>query len=220
MREYKTAYYEKLAEAGLSSVWLDKIISGGSRSRGLFLTPERIPLTFIVQLSYTAKIPLEKCIEVLWQHNIKESKYFSNTAYKNAIPVVVPPSMVSLTRTVLKPYSKWYPPHLRGGLFAQLVYERKYRATDLDKFMGFPEGGMFHWLRKPYTISRVQDFIKLAAFMGTDFNGALDYFLMIKTEKVNIPLVLPIRKNRSRSNTLGSMTTFDMLRLLKDLKQL
>jgi len=219
-KQYKTAYYQKLAEVGLNSVWFDKIVNGGSRSAGLFLKPERIPLTFIVQLAYTAKLPLEKCIETLWQHNIVGSPHFSNTEFKKSIPIVIPPSPAIYNKTLIKPYSNWYPPHLKGGLFAEKVYERRYRPSDLDKFMGFPENGTYHWVRKPYTISRIQDYIRLAAFMDIDFNTCLDYFLLIKTEPIHIPLVLPPKKNRSKNNTLSSIQTFDMLRHLRNINEL
>lgn len=219
-KQYKTAYYELLAKQGLSSVWLDKIISGGSRSRGVFLHPERLPMSFIVQLAYTARVPIEVCIETLWQHNIKDSPFFSNTEYKAAIPVVAPPSDARYNKGIIKPYSTWWPAHLRGSALAEITYERRYRPSDFDNFMRFPETGTFHWVRKPYTISRVQDFIRMSAFMGVSFNEALDFFLMIKTEPINIPLVLPVTKYRSKNQTIASMHTFDMLRLLKNINQL
>ncbi len=217
MREHKTAYYAQLRKVGKSSTWLDAVCYGGARTRGLFLRPENITLTFITQLAFSAGLSLEQCIEVLWQHNIVDSPYFSNTLFKSAIPVVAPPSVVTMTKTVLRPYSKWWPVHLRGSKIAVLVWERKYRACDLDKFMAFPDGGCWHWFRKPYTISRIPDFIRLAAFMGITFNECLDMFLLIKSEPINIPLVLPVKKNRAKNNTLGSFTTFDMLRSLGEL---
>jgi hypothetical protein len=218
-KEYKTAYYELLAKQGLSSVWLDKIINGGSRSRGMFLRPERLPMSLIVQLSFTARISIEECIETLWQHNIKGSRFFSNTEYKKAIQVVVPVSH-STKRAVIKPFSQWYPPHLRGALLAQKVYERGYSAADLDMYMKFPNTGTHHWIRKPYTISRIQDFIRMAAFLDITFTECLNLFLMIEAKEIDIPLVLPIVKNRSKNQTIASMHTFDMLRLLKDINKL
>ncbi len=219
-KSYKTAYYELLAKQGLSSVWLDNILNGGSRSRGLFLRPERLPMSFIVQLAFTARVSLEKCIETLWQHNINGSPYFSNSIYAKAIPIVAAPSTVTYNKGIIKPYSNWWPPHLRGSLFALAVYEKRYRPIDLDNFMRFPPTGMHHWVRKPYTISRIQDYIRIAAFMGWTFSETLDYFLMIKTEPINIPLVLPIIKYKSKNQTIASMHTFDMLRMLKNINEL
>lgn len=219
-KQYKTAYYELLAKQGLSSVWLDKIVNGGSRLRGVFLHPERLPMSFIAQLAFTAHVPLEVCIETLWQHNIKGSPFFSNTEYGKSIPIVVPPSNAKYNKGIIKPYSKWYPPHLRGSVLSELIYERRYRPSDMDNFMRFPDTGTFHWIRKPYTISRIQDFIRMAAFMGMTFNECLEFFLMIKTEPINIPLELPLTKYKSKNQTIASMHTFDMLRLLKNINEL